>query len=303
MELKKLSIEDKKVFNRYLGLKRHELSVYAFENIYVWSALFDIYWVLLQKSLCVFFKDKIGMFMYLPAQGKKVTEAVVEDAFGIMDSFNKNKEISRIENIEEKDLPFYQGLGYGCAEKYPEYLCARTDLAQLIGNRFKSKRACFNYFVKHYEFEYAPFSPEDTGACLELFDRWKKERSFGSRDHIYQGMLEDARLSLKALLGNYSHLDAIGRIVRVGGKIKAFTFGFRLNRDTFCVLYEVADLSVKGLAQFIFCSFCRELKEYEYINIMDDSGLENLKKTKLSYQPVRMIPAYIAKRKNGAIAF
>ena len=43
-----------------------------------------------------------------------------------------------------------------------------------------------------------------------------------------------------------------------------------------------------------------ELKGYKFINIMDDSGLENLKKVKLSYQPLKLIPAYIAKRKNEA---
>jgi hypothetical protein len=29
---------------------------------------------------------------------------------------------------------------------------------------------------------------------------------------------------------------------------------------------------------------------------MDDSGLENLKKVKLAYKPVQLIPAYIAKK-------
>jgi hypothetical protein len=69
-----------------------------------------------------------------------------------------------------------------------------------------------------------------------------------------------------------------------------------LNHDTFCILYEITDLSVKGLAQFIFREFSRELKGYRYLNIMDDSGLENLKQVKLSYKPVRLIPSFTAQR-------
>jgi hypothetical protein len=65
-------------------------------------------------------------------------------------------------------------------------------------------------------------------------------------------------------------------------------------------MYEIADSSVKGLAQFIFREFCSGLKDYTYINIMDDSGLENIQKTKLSYRPVKIIPAYIVARHNAA---
>jgi hypothetical protein len=63
---------------------------------------------------------------------------------------------------------------------------------------------------------------------------------------------------------------------------------YEINKDTFCILYEITDLSVKGLAQFIFKEFATELTGYKYINIMDDSGLENLKKVKLSYQPEKL---------------
>jgi hypothetical protein len=99
------------------------------------------------------------------------------------------------------------------------------------------------------------------------------------------------------LLDDYSGLKIVGRVVKIDKKIKALTFGFRLAEDTFCILYEITDLSIKGLAQFIFREFCRELADYKYINIMDDSGLENLKKVKLSYHPVKLVPAYIVKRK------
>ncbi len=298
MKLNELSLKDKGIFNKFLGKSRHELSVYAFENIYVWKRLFDIYWSVIENSLCVFFRDKTGCFLYLaPLSGDKNPE-VIEKAFQIMDRFNKNKDISRIENIAEADISFYEDLGYACQNKSYDYLCLRNDLAKLGGNKFKSKRACFNYFIKHYKFQYLPFSLKYRDGCLELYNSWVKERKVKNQDHIYQGMLEDGRISLKNALDNYSDLDFIGRQVRINKKIKAFTFGFKLNQDTFCILYEITDLSIKGLSQFIFRRFCSELDGYKYINIMDDSGLENLKKVKLSYHPAKLIPAYIVKRKN-----
>jgi hypothetical protein len=217
-----------------------------------------------------------------------------------MDSFNKNKEISRLENIEEPELSFYEQLGYECGFKSYDYICLREDLVSLRGDRFKSKRASLNYFTKHYNFTYLPFSLGDAQACMSLYNLWRKQRSRSCQDRLYQGMLQDGLRCLEVLLRDFKSLGLVGRVVKVNGKIKAFSFGYKLNERTFCVLYEITDLDIKGLAQFIFQRFSSELESFKYINIMDDSGLENLKRVKNSYKPVRLAGAYIAKRRNTA---
>jgi hypothetical protein len=296
MDLKELTLNDKAIFEAYLNLSRHELSAYAFENIYIWKQLFKIQWAIIQKSLCVFLKDNAGCFLYLGPLTKKLKPELIKKAFEIMDHFNCNPEISRIENVEEKDLDFYHSLGYTSVKKPPEYLCLRHNLVGLRGNAFKSKRASVNYFCKNYNFQYLPFRKKDKEDCLKLYRYWKTERKKNNPSPLYRGMLEDSLSCLKVLLDDYDALGFIGRAVKIDKKIKAFTFGFKLNNDTFCILYEIADLAVGGLAQFIFRQFSSELKEYQYINIMDDSGLENLRRVKLSYRPFRLIPAYIIKR-------
>lgn len=297
MKLNSLTLKDKKIFRKFLSLSQHKLSVYAFANIYIWKGLFSIRWAIIEDSLCVFFQDKWGRFLYLPPLAKQLSPEVIKEAFKIMDSFNANKEISRIENAEEKDLAYYRSLGYAVKWKSSDYLCRRKDLAQLKGNAFKSKRASRNYFLKHNIFEYLPFSlKQDRAPCLKLYQYWEEMRRKKAKSNFYQGMLRDSFSALSVLLNNYRDLNCVGRIVKIGTEVKAFTFGFKLNRDTFCILYEITDLLIKGAAQFIFAEFCRELTDYRYINMMDDSGLENLKKVKLSYRPVKLIPAYIIKR-------
>lgn len=297
MSFKNIGLKDRKIFERFLKFNPCALSVYSFENIYIWKALFEIKWAIIEESLCVFFKDKIGAFLYLEPLAEKIKPAAVREVFKTLDKFNRNKEISRIENAEENNLDFYRGLGLKCVQKSSDYLCSRSHLAELRGDKLKSKRASFNYFVKNYKFEYASFSKKDKDSCLELYALWAKQRRENNKDDAYRFMLEDSLKSLRALLDNYRDLNCQGRLVKIEGELKGFTFGFKLNSDTFCILYEITDLSVKGLAQFIFRAFCRELTEYKYINIMDDSGLENLKRVKLSYHPVKLVPAYIVKRK------
>lgn len=297
MGLKTLKLKDKSLVNRFLSLEQHDLSCYAFENIYIWQELFDIFYDTIDGNLCIFFKDKIGCFLYLAPLGRKVQPQTIESAFKIMDSFNLNQEISRIENIEEKDRTFYQKLGYAVEEKFCDFVYSRARLVELRGNKYKAQRASLNYFLKNYKFKYLNFSSKYRDDCLKLYEEWAKKRKSANTDYIYQAMIDDASTCLEILLGNYRALDFKGRLVAIDGKIKALTFGFRLNKDTFCICYEIADLSVKGLSQFIFRAFCEELKGFKYINTMDDSGLPNLRKVKLSYRPLKLVSNYIITRK------
>ena len=298
MHLNKITFKDKALFDKYLAFGEHQLSVYAFANIYIWRKFFDINWIIIKDSLCVFFADNIGTFLYFPPLSKANSVQVVEEAFKILDKNNKNVAFAHIENVEEKDLSFFQNLGYDCSLKAHDYICNSKDLAALKGNKFKSKRASCNYFTKHYNHKLQKLSLKYRGDCLKLYMLWMKQHKAHEQDHIYQGMLSDSQISLKEAFAKYAAFGFKGAVVKVDNIIKGFTFGFPLGKDTFCILYEITDLTIKGLAQFIFRAFSQELIDYRYINIMDDSGLDNLKQVKLSYHPLRQVPAYIVRRKS-----
>jgi hypothetical protein len=289
MEFRQLQLSDRNIFERFLSLKEQHLSAYHFCNIYIWKELFRIFYAILDGHLCIFFKDKIGCFMYLPPLGSM-------PGTSLLNRFNENKEISRIENIEDKDIVFYRRMGYAHFTKPGDYLCAREDIASLKGNRYKSKRASYNYFLKHYDFEFRPFLKEDTDACLTLYRSWAKERKGKFTDAVYLGMLEDCFSSHKLAMENFTQLGLVGYVVKIRGEIAGYTFGFPLNSETFCILFEICNLSYRGISQFIFSQFSRQMSDYQYINIMDDSGLKNLSKVKLSYRPIRIVPNYIIKR-------
>ena len=264
MKLKKIALKDKPVFERYLKRATHGLSVYSFENIYPWRGLFSIRWGLARNCLCVFFQDRISCFLYLPPLGSNIDPRVLEDAFKVMDAYNANKDISRIENIEASQRAVFEKLGLCCRGKPPEYVYARNEMAGLRGNKFKHKRACVNYFLAHYTYVYAPLARKDRQACLALYAQWMSCRKAQSQDPIYKGMLDDGYTTLKEIFRSWGKLGIGGRVVKIGGEAKAFTFGYPLNKEVFCIFYEVADLEIKGLSQFIFQRFCAELTHYRF---------------------------------------
>lgn len=294
MKLNLLKLRNKKLFNKYLGLKHYELSYYTFANIFIWKKLFKIWWKITGENLCIFFQNDSGYFMYLPPLGKHLNPKIVKDCFCIMNTLNRNKSVSRIENIEEKNLVFYQNLGYKIFSKDKEYICKTDDLIGLKGDKFKAKRAGYNFFIKNYKYKFLRYKNPMQKQVLNLHKHWQENRRKVSPDNIYQNLLEDSSKYLKVALRYFKQLSLEGYVVKIDNKIEGFTCGFPVNPKMFCVLFEITNLEKKGISSFIFREFTKKLKKYKELNMMDDSGLLNLRKTKLSWKPYKQISSYVA---------
>ena len=184
---------------------------------------------------------------------------------------NRNPQIARIENVPQEMLPFLldqhlEGRGHSyppdtVVVKETEFLYETQALAQLKGNRYKSKRHAYNAFVaRDPNANLSRYSPADRAECLALYDTWQESRAAKCSDAIYRAMLEDSRCAHQIGLAHADALGLIGRVVKINGHIRGWTFGYPLNADTFCILFEVTDLEIKGLAQFIYREFARETR-------------------------------------------
>ena len=211
---------------------------------------------------------------------------------------SRNPHIVRIENVPQEMSAFFEKNGFCSTLKETEYLYKTEDLVGLRGDRYKHQRHAYNSFVAKYpSAKLRPYTAADRGACLSLYDQWRKRRSEKSDDPIYNAMLDDSGSAHRIGVSHADALGLLGRVVRIDGEIRGYTFGYPLGAETFCVLFEITDLGTKGLAQFIYREFCKELMDtYRWINAMDDSGLENLKRVKHAYHPIQLIPSYNIKK-------
>ncbi len=270
-----------------------ELSRYAFAPHYVWRGFFDFYWTIIDDQFCLFANQAGDYFMPILPMGTSPNEEVIRQVYGFLLATNRAKQIARIENVPAHLISIFRRMGFHAVQKETEYLYEKVDLIQLKGDRYRSKRAAYNMLIRnHPTVQLSPYYPVHLSECLALYETWRQEREARYHDGIYRAMLEDSQHAHRAGLMNYRELGLIGRVVFVDGVLKGYTFGYPLNNEIFCVLFEVADLTVKGLAQFLFREFCRERVGYRWINTMDDSGLENLKRVKLSYRPTQQLSSY-----------
>ena len=272
---------------------RAELSRYAFAPHYIWRSFFDFFWTVIDDQFCLFANQDGDYFMPILPMGASLNRKVIHQAYGFTLEANRSKLIARIENVPPCLISFFQKMGFRAIQKETEYLYETAALIQLKGNRYKSKRAAYNALIRNYpDAQLQPYQPAHLADCLALYESWQQERSVQSHDDFYRAMLEDSRYSHRTGLMNYAELGLVGRVGFIDGFLKGYTFGYPLNGEIFCVLFEVTDLRIKGLAQFLFREFCQEQAAYRWINTMDDSGLENLKRVKLSYRPIKQLSSY-----------
>jgi len=274
---------------------QNPLSASCFANIFIWQDFFDFECQEIDQNLCVWASNETGTFLYLPPLGKMISPKAVEECFSLMGKMNNGSSVSRIENVPGCWIEHFDKERFSFFAKSPDYVYRKKDIAFLRGDAYKSQRWAYNHFVKNSRGRYLSYEPSMLEGCLILFKRWAKERGQRCDDPMYQQMLEDNQKVHERVLRYNRELDLIGRVVMVDGRVAGYSFGVALNQETFCILCEVTDLSVKGTAVFIFREFCRDqaLESFSFINAMDDSGLENLKRVKLSFHPVELISNYV----------
>lgn len=260
-----------------------------FLNLMSWRFLYDTQVAYHGDWLLFRFKAE-GHNAYLAPVGHGDWAAVVGDL---------------LEDARQQDTPF---LMLGCPEvqlgyinaampdyfyatadrSYTDYIYHRESLATLAGKKLQQKRNHANKFEKLYpNYEYLPLTPEFIPECLALREQWEEEK-----DNVPSGRLSaDAeRRSIEYVFSHWEELGAIGGVLRIEGKIIAFTYGGPVNYDTFDTCAEKADFNFEGAFAMINREFARHLPEqFVYINREEDLGLPGLRRSKESYRPAFLL--------------
>lgn len=294
-------LKKKILYDLYFETHTRYLSSFSFSSIFLWKDFFEFEFMVMEESLCVFAKSDAGTFLYLPPIGKNIWSETIRKCFERMRELNGKSNVARIENAEQADLKFFPADEFQVYKKGYEYYYYREDIAELKGNAYKSKRSSYNHCVKNFAPEFIPFEGWMIEECMNLYTTWVANRKAKYTDLIYHEMLNQNFNVHRLAMEFYKPLGLVGRVVKIGEKICGYTFGYRLNRNVFCVLFEIVDLKINGLGAYIFSEFCKDpfVKVYPFINVMDDFEMENIQEAKLSFHPTLLKPAYVITQKKS----
>lgn len=176
-----------------------------------------------------------------------------------------------------------------------DYLYQREELANLPGNRFHKKKNRIQYFTSRHTFRSELFAAEHRDQCLQLLKTLQQsDRSESSSSRLEYEAAAEA-LQLRETLG----LEGV--VIEVGGAIKAFALGERLNRETALCQFEKGDHFLDGIIQLVNREFSRLLfNDCRLINRGQDLGVAGLRTAKLSYRPFEMVKKYRLQPKHSA---
>lgn len=273
-------------------------AAFAFPYHYMWTSVLSYWWMELNDTWFLFAKSPDGWFMPLPPLGPSSLDRAVEQAFRLMQQWNGSSPVSRIEHVMDVQKSSMSVEGIRFQPKDGDYLYSAAALASLVGDPYKSHRALCNRAAREHAIASEPYRASDQEGCLRLYRRWAAQKCHDNQDHVGKLLLEDAEQAHQFVFQEHDRMAVFGRVVSVNSEIVAYTFGYWLTPQTWCVLLEVADRSVPGLAQWVFRDTCRTAlaQGAVSINAMDDAGLPGLRAAKLAYHPTTVLTTWIATR-------
>lgn len=237
-------------------------------------------------------------------KGCLVAKIKKNEVFGFPKGNNWKEALKALK--EEYDYPSFYGLTNEEKEKievtfpdeyvfYPsrnsfDYIYRVSDLAGLSGKKYHSKRNHISFFKKTYNWSYEEMNSENLHECMAMNEKWFSLNVDKDPDGI-----DAERAVLNLCFDNFSKFAFVGGLLRVDGEVVAFTFGEKLNDNTFVTHFEKAFADIRGAYPMINNQFAlNTLKEYEFVNREDDIGSEGLRKAKLSYYPEILLEKFTA---------
>ena len=167
-------------------------------------------------------------------------------------------------------------------DNWMEYLYDIERFEHFAGKKMEKKRNHLNFFNNNYRAAISPITRQDIPDLVEFTHAF-------SHSHGLQGDLFDYELNATIrMLESYDIFPFLGLVIRIDGHVAGYTVGEKVG-DTFFVHTEKGNIEYRGIYQALASAMARCVKEHypevRYLNREDDMGIEELRRSKLSYHP------------------
>lgn len=289
-----VDLSAQKVISELLSHFPLEASEYNFTNLFAFRKAYDFRFSMLNGNL-VILRNAEPVSIFCPVGSAMLPETLT----GIFNYLRTRTGAPCLERVPESFMDAFlkDAEGFVTEEErdHFDYVYHVKDLAHLRGNRFHDKKNKINKFRSMYKYEYHTLTPELVEECIAYEDDWCEERECGK----YPG-LEKEQCAILEMLNNFSRLNIKGGIIRVENRIVALTLGEKFLHDTMVIHIEKANADMPGLYQVINQEFLRhEAGDCVYVNREQDLGIEGLRQSKMSYNPLRFIRKYKVREKKS----
>lgn len=288
---RKVQLEDQEVFKEYMRQSDSRSCENTFGNLYLWAKPYQVTVAVVEDTLVAKASGEEGDEKISFSFPRGTQENVQKAVDALLRECRENGWEFRMHSVTREQFDFleqqYPGMFQAeYHEDYADYVYEREKLAALSGKKYHGKKNHVNKFMKSYpDWSYEPITDANVEECFQMALVWRRENGC-EEDPAKNAEMCVALNSLRLM--KELHFD--GGLLRVGGKVVAFTMGEPVTADTYNVHIEKACSDVSGAYTMINQQFVQHaLQDYLYVNREEDLGEEGLRKAKQSYRPVFMV--------------
>jgi len=291
---KKVELGDKKWMEPLLSTANLRGGHQNFTNIFAWSEIYNYRVAQVNGYLVLKGILNDSPFYFYPAGSgdiKIVFEIMKKDAASCGHEFV----LAGVspENMAVINRMFPEQFEYKEMRDSFDYVYLLSNLVTLSGNKLNAKRNHINRFKReNHDWNFEQISLENLSECWEMNQQWCKNNS-GHAD-----LIANESCAVRRCFNHFVELGLEGGLIRVEGRVIAFTMGEKLISDTYIIHIEKALSEIEGSYQMInreFAAFVQKIyPQLVYVNREEDMGFEGLRKAKLSYHPAKMEEKYLA---------
>lgn len=167
-------------------------------------------------------------------------------------------------------------------EQDDDYLVSLQKMRTYPGRHLSSKRNFVTQFLSLYNSSIFSLTKEYVQDALSVLDKWQEEYTQDDDQADYD--------SCKEALQLLDQLKLSGLIIYVQDQPAAFLLGQKLNSQTYVIHFSKARKDIKGIYPYIYQVLANSLDpSLQFLNLEQDLGIPDLRKSKQSYQPDLML--------------
>lgn len=296
LNFRELTLQDKDWINEILRGCHLMSCEYCFGNHFIWRNAYrekvarsgDFYTLMLHDDE----GERGASFLYPAGQGDR--KPMLRELLAYCEAEGLEFRLHSVpeEGIAELEALFPGRLAFANNRDYADYIYTVEDLTSLSGKKYHGKR---NHLARFRENDWCfePISDANFADCLQMNREWCKINDCGHNE----GLKEES-CAVRKSFEYFWELDFFGGLLRVDGRVIAYTLAERLNADTVVVHMEKAFSDIQGAYVAINHEFIASMcQNYTYVNREEDLGVEGLRHAKLSWRPSLLLPKYSVRLK------
>lgn len=288
---REIRIEDKQWMSEKFAEDDRNACEYSFANNFVWRNAYQI--EVAEAYGCAiarFYARGERLYSYPIGRGnrRRIIATLLEECKEKGEPFK----MLPVTGADKKDLArWFPGQFFVDGIRYDyDYVYSREKLATLAGTKMHGKRNHIARFKELGDWSYETITDENMEECVAMGHEWVSMHT-----EEWNAEMEAEMNAVYQGFEHWKELGLVGGLLRLDGKVVAFTVGERLNSNTFVVHFEKAFPQLQGAYPMINQQFVQhECADYEYVNREEDTGDLGLRRAKLSYEPEILLKKYMA---------